>query len=241
MWWSPEWDHPRSRGEYARGAGVGSPGSGSSPLSRGILAGVVGEGDAQRIIPALAGNTLPRFAYVSGRTDHPRSRGEYSAAVVVFVVPPGSSPLSRGIPIQRRNCLFCPRIIPALAGNTHPVGRSEGRQGDHPRSRGEYPFLSPEEVAALGSSPLSRGIRFSSGPGPRFPKIIPALAGNTFPRRRRVMAARDHPRSRGEYVAVLHVKNPSAGSSPLSRGILGWDDLFSPSERIIPALAGNTN
>ena len=70
-------DHPRSRGEYARGAGVGSPGSGSSPLSRGILAGVVGEGDAQRIIPALAGNTLPRFAYVSGRTDHPRSRGEY--------------------------------------------------------------------------------------------------------------------------------------------------------------------
>ena len=90
-------DHPRSRGEYARGAGVGSPGSGSSPLSRGILAGVVGEGDAQRIIPALAGNTKTARMPPTPPKDHPRSRGEYSAAVVVFVVPPGSSPLSRGI------------------------------------------------------------------------------------------------------------------------------------------------
>ena len=54
---SPAWDHPRSRGEYALAReAAGKPG-GSSPLSRGILAGGVTGGAGYRIIPALAGNT----------------------------------------------------------------------------------------------------------------------------------------------------------------------------------------
>ena len=50
-------DHPRSRGEY--GPAQDQPGlrSGSSPLSRGILAGAFRVAPAGRIIPALAGNT----------------------------------------------------------------------------------------------------------------------------------------------------------------------------------------
>ena len=54
---SSRWDHPRSRGEYARGNNRALDDHGSSPLSRGIpdsrIGGIMGSG----IIPALAGNT----------------------------------------------------------------------------------------------------------------------------------------------------------------------------------------
>ena len=50
-------DHPHSRGEYEFSLETGPHIQGSSPLSRGILAGL-GPGRAgDRIIPALAGNT----------------------------------------------------------------------------------------------------------------------------------------------------------------------------------------
>ena len=133
------------------------------------------------------------------------------------------------------------RIIPALAGNTQPPWWSSWFHPDHPRSRGEYLSRDGTACSVHGSSPLSRGILTRSAAARAARGIIPALAGNTHSCLRRRSPPSDHPRSRGEYVAVLHVKNPSAGSSPLSRGILGWDDLFSPSERIIPALAGNTD
>ena len=71
------------------------------------------------------------------------------------------------------------RIIPALAGNTLPGWRGRRVRADHPRSRGEYPGSSSTTRSCLGSSPLSRGIRYV--PGVRDPGrgIIPALAGNT--------------------------------------------------------------
>ena len=71
-------DHPRSRGEYLmvmlRSFCVG----GSSPLSRGILLQTSARPHHGRIIPALAGNTHAAVQYSAPRTDHPRSRGEYS-------------------------------------------------------------------------------------------------------------------------------------------------------------------
>ena len=50
-------DHPRSRGEYARGAFHRPPQLGSSPLSRGIRGVDTDTAYQVRIIPALAGNT----------------------------------------------------------------------------------------------------------------------------------------------------------------------------------------
>ena len=70
---------------------------------------------------------------------------------------------------------------------------------DHPRSRGEYPLGILAAVTDYGSSPLSRGIRdptVLAGPSRR---IIPALAGNTQANDVMIVAAADHPRSRGEY------------------------------------------
>ena len=111
-------DHPRSRGEYHRGPRrEGSPG-GSSPLSRGILMAAAQEVVKPRIIPALAGNTMPRYSFRHSLPDHPRSRGEYRAARMTANIMSGSSPLSRGIPSDWATCEQPGRIIPALAGNT---------------------------------------------------------------------------------------------------------------------------
>ena len=52
------WDHPRSRGEYGSFSNTTGCGRGSSPLSRGIRREVREDSEGNRIIPALAGNTL---------------------------------------------------------------------------------------------------------------------------------------------------------------------------------------
>ena len=91
------WDHPRSRGEYVHAAKFVVMVGGSSPLSRGIplIASTISV--PSRIIPALAGNTTPMVMLLSKGRDHPRSRGEYRSALPEARIPPGSSPLSRGI------------------------------------------------------------------------------------------------------------------------------------------------
>ena len=50
----------------------------------------------------------------------------------------------------------------------------------------------------------------------------------------------DHPRSRGEYMTTEGPRSLSQGSSPLSRGIPEGLGPGGPGDRIIPALAGNT-
>ena len=74
-------DHPRSRGEYEM-APVNDPiPNGSSPLSRGIHSPEYSPTRILRIIPALAGNTGVAGDLHDPRTDHPRSRGEYTLMV----------------------------------------------------------------------------------------------------------------------------------------------------------------
>ena len=154
-----EQDHPRSRGEYSCRRVRCSTTTGSSPLSRGILAQ---RHDLQRtrgIIPALAGNTIEPAGPVLPAGDHPRSRGEYSPCFFSSSFWYGSSPLSRGIlspskPSRRRF-----GIIPALAGNTPITDGPLDAGRDHPRSRGEYIGSKSTAFQYLGSSPLSRGIR----------------------------------------------------------------------------------
>ena len=91
-----------------------------------------------------------------------------------------------------------------------------------------------------GSSPLSRGILRPVQIRRRIPGIIPALAGNTYWVRPSRASISDHPRSRGEYPPPRRLGDRAAGSSPLSRGILGGAFQGLSQARIIPALAGNT-
>ena len=154
------------------------------------------------IIPAHAGKTNEVFIFRLSFRDHPRSRGENAAAIAASGAIAGSSPLTRGK--RRRRSQGDPRrgIIPAHAGKTWRV-----------------PLI---QVATAGSSPLTRGkhqvrrrLRDRLG-------IIPAHAGKTPDRVGRHQDGRDHPRSRGENFATLSFIDWNAGSSPLTRGKLGW-------------------
>ena len=165
--WDRCTDHPRSRGEYCGLAAGGIPISGSSPLSRGILARRMARGSQGRIkrrgrgvgssplsrgirgcgatrgstpgiIPALAGNTAIASIRSCSASDHPRSRGEYRPFAMRVEQHRGSSPLSRGILVSRKAFGTASRIIPALAGNTETQTGCETVASDHPRSRGEY-------------------------------------------------------------------------------------------------------
>ena len=233
-------DHPRSRGEYPGADPQTGRQRGSSPLSRGIPCDTVRHDTTKRIIPALAGNTFQLNARHINLRDHPRSRGEYPVPKSVSGSTAGSSPLSRGIrvgPLGRHQSV---RIIPALAGNTPAEPRNACGSADHPRSRGEYRRGFGEVGVVTGSSPLSRGIPFPVVRRSGLVRIIPALAGNTHDPQRVQRQPGDHPRSRGEYGNGPPALHGAAGSSPLSRGILGRGRRPRTGERIIPALAGNT-
>ena len=234
-------DHPRSRGEYSWTPKNFRSSRGSSPLSRGIRGGTHRPPDHGRIIPALAGNTRRAASASRGRTDHPRSRGEYGRHGCPRLAPEGSSPLSRGIREAARSCTPSPGIIPALAGNTQRQLTPRRAARDHPRSRGEY-IRSPGQTRPhLGSSPLSRGIQLNRVPMAQWRRIIPALAGNTGLWVDANKEHRDHPRSRGEYLLGWCQSRDLLGSSPLSRGILCITKMHTAPIRIIPALAGNTS
>ena len=117
---------------------------------------------------------------------------------------------------------------------------SPSHYGDHPRSRGVYKPR-PRQIETMGgSSPLARGLPRAGDPVDIAPRIIPARAGFTFlsVSQRRVIA--DHPRSRGVYMRAVSIREPSAGSSPLARGLRAIPSPYDLRLRIIPARAGFT-
>ena len=98
----------------------------------------------------------------------------------------------------------------------------------------------PVILHVVGSSPLTRGTRYSCGESSCPPRILPAHAGNTVPSGRHAGIAEDHPRSRGEHEDALKPKAMAKGSSPLTRGTLLVLWLLQREAGIIPAHAGNT-
>ena len=92
--------------------------AGSSPLARGLLAGVPAWCVGGWIIPARAGFTTVSSRLRRRTGDHPRSRGVYGQGPSGAAHLCGSSPLARGlrfVEIPRENF---GRIIPARAGFT---------------------------------------------------------------------------------------------------------------------------
>ncbi len=88
--------HPRWRGEHADLGPVLPNGTGSSPLARGTQAIKLPVSDAERFIPAGAGNTRRlKYDQVSSPV-HPRWRGEHVICISARRNKYGSSPLARG-------------------------------------------------------------------------------------------------------------------------------------------------
>ena len=146
----------------------------------------------------------------------------------------------RGIRLPCARAAAIDGISPAHAGNTRfPILRT-GRQGDQPRTCGEYcpaTFALPQ---AIGSAPHMRGIPASTPRTTFAGGISPAHAGNTFVSHLSLLVFGDQPRTCGEYAAAAQADSWAQGSAPHMRGILIRDVRYSAGRGISPAHAGNT-
>ena len=131
----------------------------------------------------------------------------------------GSSPLARGLRRVDGVVMLLWRIIPARAGFTLQQSTALHPRRDHPRSRGVYLQVIPQQSMEPGSSPLARGLRLAAAAlwSPR--GIIPARAGFTLPHCCAYTPWADHPRSRGVYWLDEAARLDAQGSSPLARGL----------------------
>ena len=91
---------------------------GSSPLARGGRAASRAGGTVRGLIPARAGRTPHRGAFLTRAWAHPRSRGADAAVTKVEIYLWGSSPLARGGPAVRSPAPNSRGLIPARAGRT---------------------------------------------------------------------------------------------------------------------------
>ena len=195
-------DHPRSRGVYIDMLHARHPFVGSSPLARGLQVRTVLVPEPARIIPARAGSTSLMSATYLRNWDHPRSRGVYDEEIRAAYKGGGSSPLARGLPVNRDSLRRAFRIIPARAGSTAVMTPSHVTTMDHPRSRGVYAWCGKVGVGGVGSSPLARGLQVADVGDRPHVGIIPARAGSTGVCCGVWVAPWDHPRSRGVYCAI---------------------------------------
>ena len=214
---------------------------GSSPLARGLLTTAENAALGAGIIPARAGFTAMNVFNRPPKKDHPRSRGVYVPCVTWGEWLQGSSPLARGLRGAGGEGEALRGIIPARAGFTVEGLVDEAAPRDHPRSRGVYAAFVAASWAAVGSSPLARGLRAGAQARPVGRRIIPARAGFTMAVAMTRGRCPDHPRSRGVYVVRHERAVVLEGSSPLARGLRPPEVGPRREPRIIPARAGFTS
>ena len=231
---------PAYAGSTLRNVIIDAQKAGSSPHTRGARSTRQPGALDRRIIPAYAGSTSRHSWPTSPTADHPRIRGEHVFDSKTFELGEGSSPHTRGAPMNPLWYVSNSRIIPAYAGSTlGAVGLSSIR-GDHPRIRGEHRGGASGTDDIPGSSPHTRGARDAADAGRQGERIIPAYAGSTSAACRNRARRGDHPRIRGEHALTSDCSCSGSGSSPHTRGALrrAWHRLREC--RIIPAYAGST-
>ena len=193
-------DHPRVCGEYyslikSEGVIQGSP-----PRVRGVPTRPRIHELRDRITPACAGSTWVRSFPPDGRRDHPRVCGEYRICLGGGGEEGGSPPRVRGVRRHAVGLTAQHGITPACAGSTDSCVRRMSFMWDHPRVCGEYPGMSLNDVAEMGSPPRVRGVPGGVDDNRRQCGITPACAGSTDVRLARPPSPGDHPRVCGEYI-----------------------------------------
>ena len=186
------------------------------------------------------GNTLFFLKNGRGNWDHPHLRGEYGTSCWCCDGCLGSPPLTWGIQIFFKNWHGSVRITPTYVGNTTTWRRRLTNDQDHPHLRGEYAINVIALITALGSPPLTWGIRglimISAWEG----RITPTYVGNTWCWNSKWNSWKDHPHLRGEYLMAQLAANPPVGSPPLTWGIRLIYNEDSAKYRITPTYVGNT-
>ena len=110
--------HPHSRRENRPMTIVRPIHTDSSPLTRGKRIRLASTRSHFRLIPAHAGKTLEKTLAREPSGAHPRSRGENISSRSAIWFLRGSSPLTRGKPLEGLAGLLSGRLIPAHAGKT---------------------------------------------------------------------------------------------------------------------------
>ena len=191
-----------------------------------------------RIIPAYAGSTPTRSPRRSSGKDHPRIRGEHLLFSAASRPSRGSSPHTRGAPVDVgpdwRRC----RIIPAYAGSTGLCDLGPKAQPDHPRIRGEHAGAHAYTPSRLGSSPHTRGAHGFGTALKQSVGIIPAYAGSTSRRSTRSASTWDHPRIRGEHGVDILGRRVAKGIIPAYAGSTRSHDAFHILEADHPRIRG---
>ena len=132
--------HPRGRGEHDPRPITSLLIEGSSPRARGTRDDYTAARDAQRFIPAGAGNTARWTRCLTEPAVHPRGRGEHFGLLPYYYDIHGSSPRARGTHLCANLPVGAQRFIPAGAGNTRKTGQRRADSAVHPRGRGEHDF-----------------------------------------------------------------------------------------------------
>ena len=214
---------------------------GSSPRVRGTQRSPPHRQPNRRFIPACAGNS---------------SHGDHWLAIAG-----GSSPRVRGTHHQRNDIEVACRFIPACAGNSSCAETRAPTTSVHPRVCGELYELAVGDVRHDGSSPRVRGtrrrqwLRFPSpgvhprvcgelvvdaGASPALAGSSPRVRGTRWPLGSPPCRPPVHPRVCGELLVGGPGTRTPSGSSPRVRGTLCNTIFRVPTNRFIPACAGNS-
>ena len=191
-------------------------------------------------IPACAGETATSPASSPARRVYPRVCGGNPTFPRIPAAADGLSPRVRGKHCDAVQAGEVPGSIPACAGETINCRKRAIPRGVYPRVCGGNHVQSAHRVTERGLSPRVRGkpkkLRFS----PRYPRSIPACAGETDPGDFTDRFGEVYPRVCGGNGGDDAAADDGKGLSPRVRGkpVCG----HSPASRVrsIPACAGET-
>ncbi len=211
---------------------------GSSPRARGTYTLAWAVLLVGRLIPACAGNISTPALTRGFPKAHPRVRGEHAQLSAHSFLVSGSSPRARGTSLAHTLYRCGLGLIPACAGNMHPLPPAPTPHSAHPRVRGEHLVWLSLSAASSGSSPRARGTwRAPSDTRPHW-RLIPACAGNMCAPAARCRSRRAHPRVRGEHGTTSGSCHDLNGSSPRARGTLSTPRTARTSATAHPRVRG---
>ncbi len=172
--------HPCGRREHQSITQRSALMDGSSLRAQGTLTYHIGIGQAERFIPAGAGNTCMLGRQQGRNSVHPCGRREHPLCRISQCCRPGSSLRAQGTPITDAQIAARSRFIPAGAGNTPEVFMGGPGTAVHPCGRREHCPCEHTSDGGIGSSLRAQGTLTLLARFVRKSRFIPAGAGNTF-------------------------------------------------------------
>ena len=214
------WVYPRvGGGNLSAGCWSGLE-LGLSPRGRGKRCPAAGMRAALRSIPAWAGETRYAVGNAAPLGVYPRVGGGNLRDAFSVYADPGLSPRGRGKQCRRAWLSAPAGSIPAWAGETAPASTPRWSWRVYPRVGGGNRLTSRPIAWTPGLSPRGRGKPGPAAQASPRRRSIPAWAGETHYRDKRVAHCRVYPRVGGGNEPLTPWARDDRGLSPRGRGKL---------------------